>query len=74
MKKVLVAVKAAALQEVQRERSAKEGSGKGKEGGAVGTATTDGLAIPDDVLREMVRVVRIELEKVCDIKVDDTDD
>jgi hypothetical protein len=32
------------------------------------------VAIPIEVIREGIKIVRVEVEKVCDLRVDDVDD
>ena len=42
--------------------------------GPVGLDATASVAIPIEIIREGIKIVRAEVEKVCDLRVDDVDD
>jgi len=45
-----------------------------REGEKTGSVANGGVAVPVEVLKEGVRAVREEVEKVVDVRVDDVDD
>jgi hypothetical protein len=59
---------------MQTVRAANADAASGTKGAAAAAAVEGDLAIPVQVFRDGIKNVRKEVEKVCELRVDDVDD